>query len=179
MSQQDRTPDLADRLIRRIVGAGGTIAAVLIIAMTVLVSVNVAFRSLPGVKSLTFVEEYTGYLFVGIAFLGFADAFFAGAHVRVSFFLSQMQGRKRSLYEVPLVLVSIAVTVVVGWFGMRHFLNAWSHNELAQTVSQTPLWIPRLAVPVGCAILLLALLSHLRAALRGGIRNDPEVLTDD
>lgn len=172
MTHQDRAPHGADRLTRRIVDLGGNIAALMIIAMTLLVSTNVVFRTLPGLKSLTFVEEYTGYLFVALAFLGFADTFVAGAHVRVSLVPSCLQGWKRSLYEVPLTIVALAVTAAIGWFGGEHFWNGWRDGELAQTVSQTPLWIPRLAVPVGCAILILALVSHLRAALRGDITDD-------
>lgn len=178
MARQDRDPDLADRMTRRIVALGGTMAALMIIAMTFLVSVNVIFRTLPGLKSLTFVEEYTGYLFVGLAFLGFADAFVAGSHVRVSLFLSRLRGRVRSYYEVPLTLVALAVTGAIGWFGGRHFWGAWAHGDLAQTVSQTPLWIPRIAVPLGCAILLLALVAHLRAALRGEIADDHGEMPD-
>jgi len=178
MARQDRDPDLADRMTRRIVALGGTTAALMIVAMTFLVSVNVIFRTLPGLRSLTIAEEYTGYLFVGLAFLGFADAFVTGSHVRVSLFLSRLQGRARSFYEVPLTLVALVVTGVIGWFGTRHFWGAWVHGDLAQTVSQTPLWIPRLAVPVGCAILFLALVSHLRAALRGEISDDQTETTD-
>lgn len=174
MAQQNTDRDLADRLTRRAVGLGGTVAALMIIAMTLLVSINVVFRSLPGLKGLTFVEEYTGYLFVGIAFLGFADAFVSGSHVRVSLFLTRLQNRTRSYYEAPLTIVALIVTGTIGWFGGQHFWSGWLHGDLAQTVSQTPLWIPRITVPLGCTLLFLALLSHLRAALRGKITDNEE-----
>lgn len=174
MTDRKRAPDILDRMTRRLVDLGGTIAALMIIAMTLLVSINVAFRTLPGLRSLTFAEEYTGYLFVGLAFLGLADTFLAGAHVRVSLFLSRLRGRARSFYEVPLTVVALVVTGAIGWFGGAHFWKSWVHGDLAQTVSQTPLWIPRIAVPLGCALLVLALVSHLRAALRGDIADDPE-----
>lgn len=178
MSANPRKPDLLDRATARAVSCAGSIAALLIITMTVLVSVNVVFRTVPGLKSLTFVEEFTGYLFVALAFLGLADTFVSGAHVRVSIVIGRLRDRARNRLEVVLTFIALLVTATIGWFGAKMFWNSLIHHDLAQTVTQTPLWIPRVTVPLGCLVLLLALISHLRAALRGEIETEAGEVPD-
>ncbi|MAZ22237.1 MAG: hypothetical protein CMN19_14000 [Roseovarius sp.] len=154
--------DAFERATGHLVGLGGRLAALMIVAMTALVATNVLFRAIPGLRSFKFAEEYTGYFFVALAFLGLADTLRHGGHVRVTLLLHSLAPRVQAVLEIGLTLVALPVVAIIGWFGGKLFWHSLQTGEVAQTVMQTPLWIPRLSIPVGCALLILALISHIR-----------------
>jgi TRAP-type C4-dicarboxylate transport system permease small subunit len=145
--------------------AAGYLAALSIIGMTALVAANTLFRAMPGVASFTFAEEYTGYLFIAIAFLGLADTFRHGDHVRVTMVLNRFSAHRRAQIEVIMAIVAILVILVIAWFGAQFFWDGIVTGETAQTVVQTPLWIPRFLIPLGSGIFIIVLISYLRANL--------------
>ena len=150
-----------NRIGRNLANIGKNIAVLAIIAMTLIVAANTIFRALPGIRSFTFTEEYTGYLFIAVAFLGLAETFRSGNHVRVTILRNLMKPKLRRLLEAFMTLIAIAVITIIGWFGVKLFWEGITSGERAQTVVQTPLWIPQALVPVGSAIFLLVLICHL------------------
>lgn len=171
LGEENRDPlmpsdDRLDTAVGRLVQLGGVLAALAIISMTLLVLTNITFRLLPGVRGLNFIEDYTGYLFVAVAFLGLADTFTSGNHVRVTLILGRLKGHARAIVEI---LVTIVALVIMGWLthvAIEMFLKSWESGVRAQTVVQTPLWIPRAAMVPGCVLFMLVLLLHLRRNIR-------------
>lgn len=158
--------DRLDAAVGKLAQIGGMLAALAIIAMTVLVLTNITFRILPGVRGLNFIEDFTGYLFVAVAFLGLADTFTSGNHVRVTLILGRLKDSSRVIVEI---FVTIVALMIMGWLtnvAVELFLKSWETGVRAQTVVQTPLWIPRAAMVPGCLVFMLVLLLHLRRSIR-------------
>lgn len=158
--------DRLDAAVGKLAQIGGMLAALAIIAMTVLVLTNITFRILPGVRGLNFIEDFTGYLFVAVAFLGLADTFTSGNHVRVTLILGRLKDNSRAIVEI---FVTIVALMIMGWLthvAVELFLKSWETGVRAQTVVQTPLWIPRAAMVPGCLVFMLVLLLHLRRNIR-------------
>lgn len=158
--------DRLDAAVGKLAQIGGMLAALAIIAMTVLVLINITFRILPGVRGLNFIEDFTGYLFVAVAFLGLADTFTSGNHVRVTLILGRLKDSSRVIVEI---FVTIVALMIMGWLtnvAVELFLKSWETGVRAQTVVQTPLWIPRAAMVPGCLVFMLVLLLHLRRNIR-------------
>lgn len=162
----DGKEDLFDQCCKSLSGIGGRLAAYAIIGMTALVAANTIFRALPGVRSFTFAEEFTGYLYVAVVFLGLADTFRSGDHVRVTVLRHMMPLKLRNYAELFLTAIAMVVMAIIGWFGVKLFLDSYSTNEQAQTLMQTPLWIPQAVVPIGSALFLLILIGYLRITLK-------------
>jgi TRAP-type C4-dicarboxylate transport system permease small subunit len=57
------------------------------------------------------------------------------------------------IYAVCAIVVSLIFLYEVG----RLVLNSYSRQILAPTLTETPLWIPQLVLPIGMALMILAL----------------------
>ncbi|GAA3533243.1 TRAP transporter small permease [Zobellella aerophila] len=156
---------LLDRIAAVTSGIGRELAVIAIILMMALVALNTLARALPSVNGLYFVEEYTGYLFVAVTFMGLADTFRHHGHVRVEFLIRQLPPKPAAVLELLVTLAAIGIISVLAWFGAQLLLGSIRSGELAQTVTQTPLWIPRLCLLPGYLLLLLELLVKLQHGL--------------
>jgi TRAP-type C4-dicarboxylate transport system permease small subunit len=48
-------------------------------------------------------------------------------------------------------------------------LFSWQIDEVAQGTIAIPLWVPKIAVPAGSGLLLVAIIDELVITLRGGL----------
>ncbi|MBH8580918.1 TRAP transporter small permease subunit [Bisbaumannia pacifica] len=169
-----RLDTLIDRVSSLTSGIGRELAVIAIVLMMILVSVNTLARALPFTSSLFFVEEYVGYLFVALAFMGLADTYRTGGHIRVELLVQRLPERAAALIELIVTLAAIGIIGVLAWHAMELFTKSLASGERAQTVTRTPLWIPRLFLAPGYALLMLELLAHLSHSL---LRLIPESTT--
>ncbi|MBS3917276.1 MAG: TRAP transporter small permease [Deltaproteobacteria bacterium] len=108
-----------------------------------------------------FVEEYSGYLMVGMGFLGATYALNHGAHVRVDAIVGRLPKRARAGLELVTTLVAIWVISILFWYGLKLCLMDFKGHVVSSTIMQTPLWLPESFVWIGWLTLLLSLLVHL------------------
>lgn len=148
------------RVSRLTSGIGRELAVIAIVLMMVLVSLNTIARALPFIDSLYFVEEYAGYLFVTLAFMGLADTFRNQGHIRVEILVQYLPRRTSTALELVVTLVATCIISILAWHAMELFTKSLNSVERAQTVTRTPLWIPRLFLVPGYCLLLIELLAH-------------------
>lgn len=160
-----KTVRVIDDLSLRLSGFGRELAAAAIILMTALVAINAIARITPGINGLTFVEEYAGYLFVAITFMGLADTFRTGGHIRVEFLNGRLPRRPAAVLELFVTLAAIGIITILAWYAAELLRDSLASGERAQTVTQTPLWIPHLFLLPGYLLLLLELVTHALHAL--------------
>ncbi|MES3677143.1 TRAP transporter small permease [Halomonas elongata] len=167
LSSLHRLDTLLDRVSRVTSGFGRELAVIAIVLMMMLVSLNTLARALPFTASLYFVEEYAGYLFVALAFMGLADTFRTGGHLRVELLVQRLPPRPAAALELLVTLVAIGIIAVLAWHAMALFTSSLASGEQAQTITRTPLWIPRLLLAPGYGLLLIELLVNLNRSLIG------------
>lgn len=156
---------LLDRVSRLTSSIGRELAVIAIVLMMVLVSLNTIVRALPFIDSLYFVEEYAGYLFVALAFMGLADTFRNQGHIRVEILVQHLPARISAALELLVTLVAISIISILAWHAMELFTKSFASAERAQTVTRTPLWIPRMFLVPGYCLLLIELLAHTSQSL--------------
>lgn len=149
------------RTITALSNAGLEVAGITIIVMTVMVAVNTLFRVLPFFKALNFVEEYSGYFFIAISFLGLASTLREGAHVRVTLVVSKLKPRARLIVDMAVSIVAILIILVLTKAAWDLFLESAISGERAQSVTRTPLWIPRFFLIPGYLLLILELVRYM------------------
>ena len=179
ISQSDSAPpeDFLDRITQRASSAGRELAVIAIIGMMALVALNTIARVVPMVNGLHFVEEYSGYLFVALTYLGLADTLRHDGHVRVMFILRRLKGRRRAAMEALLAVVAIVIVSLLSWFAAHLLAGSVMSGERAQSMTETPLWIPRAFILPGYLLLLLELIAHLRRNLRALGASDGQLRT--
>jgi TRAP-type C4-dicarboxylate transport system permease small subunit len=106
-------------------------------------------------------DEVSGYLLVGIAFLGAAYTFKVDGHIRIEALMERLQAKTRQRLEFVTDALSIAFLVVFTWQACRLVKDSYVRVNLAPTLVRTPLYLPQLLLAIGLAWLCLQLLAHI------------------
>ena len=134
----------------------------LMATMAMLVFANVVSRYVLN-YSLIWVEELTRYLMVWVGFLGAGLVLRLGAHIAVDAFQDLLPRARRAL-RVCIVVVLAVTFAAMTWLGVRYAAFAWDQETPVMNWSTGAIY---LAIPIGCALLLV----HLVFIARGYVRN--------
>jgi len=145
-----------------------------VVVLVVMMGIEMIVRSAFG-WSLQFTNELGGYALVAITFLGLASGQVDHAFHRVHMLDSRLSASGRAALRLAFDVSALIVSAVLLFEFVRFGWITWRSGDVAATSLQTPLWIPRLAMPIGTLALVLSLLRtvagdwrRLRAALRPG-----------
>jgi len=152
---------LLDALYR----GAGMLAAVSMIGVLLCVLLSIISRQvdvhIPG------LDAYAGYFMAGAGFLALASTLKHGEHIRVTLLLNALARRSRRRLDIFALLVGSVLAGVLAWFSVRLVCDSWRFNDISTGNDATPLWIPQIAMAVGCFLFLLALLDETVNRLRG------------
>ena len=135
------------------------IALIVLAGIFLLMNAEIAVRYLLG-RSTLIADEYAGYGFAIVVFAGLMYAHRSNALLRVELGLRVMQGRTRMVALVLAALVSALLAAFSAYVGYRTFGLSWRFNSTSAFTSQTPLWLPQLAMPVGFVLLAVSFLEE-------------------
>lgn len=112
-------------------------------------------------------DDFTAYLCVATTFFALAYTFKRGELIRVGLFIDKAGPALRRWIEVAvLILAATLVAYIVRWT-FSDAMFSLEIEEVAQGSVPFLLWIPKLAIPGGAGILLIAILDELVIVLRG------------
>jgi len=179
LTTRSRTP--AGRAAEGLVTLGLRLAEVAIFCMVALIATDVVCRNVFRF-SLLVSDEVSGYLLVLMTFCGAGYSLRSGALLRIEFLLFSLPRRVRAVVDVVYDLLAMSVTAVLLYELGRLTLSTWERKMIAATLIETPLWIPQVTMPVGCAILLVAFMLDLTgsvARLFGRVPVEPQASKPD
>jgi len=160
-----------DRRIQAISFGFASVAAVCLMALTLIVTYEVAARYVWNRPTL-FADEIASYLMVGIVFLGIPHTLSQGAHIRIDILIGLMPKRLKLVFEIICDVVSVAfagILVAGAWY---KFENFWSRGTISDTILYTPMYLPAIPLVIGTIAFALvasvALVRHVYLALTGG-----------
>lgn len=140
-------------------------AQALVVGLVLLMGAEMVVRSAFG-WSIQFSNELGGYALVAITFLSLASGQLLHAYHSVHFVEKRLGPRGRARLRLFFDLLATAVTLVLFVELARFEWLSWESGDVAATTLMTPLWIPRLAMPLGTLALLWALLRVLAGDVR-------------
>ncbi|MBX6742541.1 MAG: TRAP transporter small permease [Acetobacteraceae bacterium] len=154
------------RLLDSLYAAAAGLAALSLLSIFLVMMAQVALREMQ--MQLPAADDISAYLCVATTFFALAATFRRGELIRVGMVLDRLRPGPRRLMEgVVLVLAGGMVAYITFWTA-QDTLFSWEIEEVAQGTVPIPLWIPKLAMPIGSALLLVAVLDELVTVLRGG-----------
>ncbi len=153
------------RALDALYSASAGLAALSLLAIFFVMMAQVTLREM----NIQFAgaDDLSAYLCVATTFFALAKTFKNGELIRVGLAIDKLPPGARRLVEI---LVLIAAAIVVGsivWFTLNDVLFAIEIEEVAQGTVAFPLWIPKLAMPLGGGILLIAILDELIRVILG------------
>ena len=142
-----------------------SVSQIITLGLIVMMGAEMVVRSLFG-WSIQFSNEVGGYALVAIAFLSLGSGQSLHAYHRVHYVESKLTPVGRARLLLGFDLASLMVVLVLLMEFIRFEWLTWQSGDVAATSLMTPLWIPRLSLPIGAAILCWALLRTVVADWR-------------
>jgi len=125
-----------------------------VFAMMLLVVVDVFLRAVAN-RSTLIAEEMGGYLLVLIAYLGMAEAYKLGRHIRVDIVSKRLTGKVRAWIDVGLSFIGLVALLVVIWRAVIMVYRSYAGNVIIPGIFLTPVYLPQTLVVIGLAALAL------------------------
>jgi TRAP-type C4-dicarboxylate transport system permease small subunit len=125
-----------------------------VFAMMMLVVIDVAMRAVAN-QSTLIAEEMGGYLLVLIAYLGMAEAYRLGRHIRVDIVTARLPGRLRAWLDLVLCIVGLAALIIVVWRVVIMVYRSYAADVIIPGIFLTPVFLPQTLVIIGLAALAL------------------------
>jgi len=117
-----------------------------------LIVIDVCVRNFLGI-GLTFTTEYCGYLLAWIVFLGAPYSLRHGEFLRIEMIGPRMLRALEGLYALCAILISSIFLYAL----VQLVFNSHARKILAPTLTDTPLWMPQVVLPVGMALMVLSI----------------------
>ena len=158
-------------LIAQIHKKFATLLGCLIIVLMLVITVDVVGRfvfnsPLPG------GVEISSLLFVWVIFLPLSYVLFQGNHVRLTLLLLHFPQPGRSIAEFINAALSLLFFGFLTYGGWTQFLESFRVAETMAAPIWIPLWLGKLAVPLGCFLIVVELCMDL--VIRGGKPGEKE-----
>lgn len=153
------------RALDGLYAAGAALAALSLVGILLLMLGQVVMRELG--RQLPAADDLVAYLCVASAFGALAVTFRRGELIRVGLAIEALSPRARRVQEVGALTLAALAVAYLTWWTAQDVLFSWEIDDVAQGTVAIPLWIPKLVMPLGAGILLVAILDELVTVLRG------------
>lgn len=137
------------------------LAAVSMVAAFVTVMLGVLGRQFD--FNIRGLDAYAGYAIAAALFLALPDTLRRGDHIRVTLLLQQVPARLRNVLEYWSLAAGLGLSLYLAWYACRLVWMSHSFNDVSQGADATPLWIPQIAMALGCVGLAIAFADALLA----------------
>jgi len=147
-------------LIERFSTWGAFLSAMFMVLIVVLIAVEILLRSVFNVSTLI-SDEYSAYFFVGVVLLGLAYTFKEEGHIRITLVTSVIGKRGQAVLDILSTVMAVAVTSFALYYASVMVYDSWQLGMRADSISETPIYLSQLAIPVGLLMFDLQLVAKL------------------
>lgn len=140
--------------------AAGYLAMGIILVMVGLICVELALLHLFD-RSLMFMDDVVGQLVAVFAFLAIGFCLRERALIRVEVIHARLRGLTLVLVEIFYSLASLLYAGVLGFYVLRLVMSSYTNKVVSMSSLEAPMWIPQAVLPIGMAILILAIIADL------------------
>lgn len=143
------------------------LAALSLLAIFLVMMAQVALREM----NIQFAgaDDLSAYLCVATTFFALARTFKNGELIRVGLAIDKLAPSARRGVEILVLGAAAGVMAMVVWFTLNDVFFAIEIEEVAQGTVAFPLWVPKLAMPLGGGILLIAIIDELIRVIFGSV----------
>lgn len=173
VSTARRILNLADRATNTLSRVLVFPAAVVLVAVSIMITTSVVVRETPIPWQWTFVDEYSGYFLVLMIYFALAYTLRTGGHITVDVVVRHLHPRLRVTFDVFLTALALAIVSFMMERSLGQVAYALDRDARSLFQSHTPLWIPNIFVFIGLLPFGIALLLHgihaIIAAVTGNV----------
>jgi len=153
------------RTLDRFYAALMALSAVAMAACFVCVMGGIADRQFAlGLRGL---DAYAGYAIAAALFLALPGTLQKGEHIRVTLLLQRLPAAWRVALEWWCLIGGSALSAMLALYAVRLVWVSYGTHDVSSASDATPLWLPQLAMALGCVGLAVALLDSALSRLVG------------
>ena len=141
----------------------GIIGAIFIFLMTLLITVDVIGRAMGHPTYIA--TEVSGYMLVGIVYLGLAYTQRKGKHIKIIMLVERFPQKIQHALGIVALIIALAFIIWVTWLTLGPVIQNYSLGATSITQISTPLWIPYGFITLGFAVLGIELITELVKAI--------------
>ena len=136
---------------------GACLAAVLLVSLTLLILTEIFIRYFFNLSTMI-ADEYGGYLYLALIFLGLAYTFNEDAHIRINILTSKMSEKSNRFVDVIAGIITILILLFALYRTILFTYDSYSMEMVSEAVSATPLYLTQLVMPLGITLFLLVVI---------------------
>lgn len=135
---------------------GGWLSALFMLLIVLLISAEIVLRSLFNTSTLI-SDEYSAYFFVGVVLSGLAFTLKEDAHIRITLLTSILGEKGRAVFDILAIITAMAITSFALYHTSIMVFESWQLGMRADSISETPIYISQMVIPLGLLIFDLQL----------------------
>lgn len=138
---------------------GGILSGIMICAGVCLVIGEILARSVFH-STLYVAEEYSGYLMASLTFVALGYTLRDKGHIRMTFLRSALSPRNKVILDMICFAVGFLFCIGLTYLTFMFFWDSVVSGSRSMQVSETPLAIPQLFLPLGACIMMIQFLAE-------------------
>jgi len=150
---------MVEKWIGRLSNMGGVVAATSIALMVSIILTEVVVR-LCG-SSILVAQEFTRYLLVLFTFSSLAQVLKKDRHIKVTLVFSRLPQRWQQVLDFITPVLALFLVVYMIYWSSDMAINSLKEQEFSLTPFETPLFIPKVFIPIGLSLFALQLIALL------------------
>ncbi len=156
---EEISPSLLSRIIGSITFFAAALSAILVVFTLGITGYSVVQRYFFGTP-VTWTDELSGFLVVGIVMLGTAETLRRGEHISVDLLSTRATGFLKKLVDIwgyASTAFVAGVLFISGWAAVEF---SWNIGVYSDGYLEAPLWIPQSFILIGGGLLFLIALTR-------------------
>ncbi|RXK07113.1 TRAP transporter small permease subunit [Halarcobacter bivalviorum] len=141
--------------IDKLTKMGAYLSAFILVSLVSLILIEIFIRSLFDMSTMI-ADEYSGYFYLASIFFGLAYTFSSDSHIRINIITSRLSKKANRKIDILAALITLAVLAFALYRTALFTYDSYSLEMLSENVSETPLYLTQLAMPIGITMFMLA-----------------------
>jgi TRAP-type C4-dicarboxylate transport system permease small subunit len=139
---------------------GAYLSGLFMILIVLLILVEIFLRTFFKTSTLI-ADEYSAYFFVVVVMLGIPYTLRENGHIRISLVTSRLPEKIRKFFEILAILIALFLCIFICYHAILMVYDAYSLEMTADSIAETPIYIPQLVIPIGFILFALQFISEL------------------
>ncbi|RXK03887.1 MULTISPECIES: TRAP transporter small permease subunit [Arcobacteraceae] len=141
--------------IDKLTKMGAYLSAFILVALVSLILIEIFIRAFFDMSTMI-ADEYSGYFYLASIFFGLAYTFSSDSHIRINIITSRLSKKTNNKIDILAAVITLAVLAFALYRTILFTYDSYELEMLSENVSETPLYLTQLAMPIGITMFMLA-----------------------
>lgn len=151
--------------INKLCKGAAYLSGALLVGLVLLILTEIFLRYLFDMSTLI-ADEYSGYIYLASIFLGLSYTFLSGGHIRINIVTSRLDEKANNFIDVIASIITLGVLIFILYRTILFTYDSYSLEMLSEAVSETPLYLTQLVMPIGTTLFILAVIAFIIKRLK-------------